>query len=597
MLDNLKYLIVLPRITKDINEWYTLPLGIMYVSACMKQAGLEVFTINLNHIEGNVKEILEREIIENNINVVLTGGLSGQYHAIKDILDASNKIDKNIVTIVGGGLITSNPEVAMDALESCNFGIIGEGEITVVELCHAINEGGNFEEINGIIFKKGNKYIKTKRRVEISDLDSIPFPDYEGFGSAKVLDKFSDLNGVCQKGVVTMSAGRSCPYKCTFCFHSSGEKYRQRSLESFFCELDFLVNRYDIEFIYIADELFSYNEERVEKFCAKIREYNVNWMINLRVSDVTEKMVELLKKSRCTVVSFGLESADNKILKSMKKNITIEEIENALKIVYKYNIRIVGNLIFGDIEETFETAQNTLKWWNENIQYGINLVFIITYPGTDIYKHAIKEGLIFDEIEYLKNGCPVINISKMSEKERSWVAEKITNSLQMEKEPLDIRLDSFDKNKSLVSFYCKCEFCNTINKVEDVPLFIMQRLNCIKCARRYKVPVFKEMENSLRINVLKLLLKYNKIAFWGMDNYFLELVKDINEIMKNENIFFVDMSEMKQNSKFNGKIIFNPNIIKKENINCIIVAVPKFYCVIKNDIEKECNMYNILSLM
>lgn len=112
--------------------------------------------------------------------------------------------------------------------------LVGEGEITVVELCHAINEGGNFEEINGIIFKKGNKYIKTKRRVEISDLDSIPFPDYEGFGSAKVLDKFSDLNGVCQKGVVTMSAGRSCPYKCTFCFHSSGEKYRQRSLESFF---------------------------------------------------------------------------------------------------------------------------------------------------------------------------------------------------------------------------------------------------------------------------------------------------------------------------------------------------------------------------
>lgn len=65
--------------------------------------------------------------------------------------------------------------------------------------------------------------------------------------------------------------------------------------------------------------MFSYNEERVEKFCAKIREYNVDWMINLRVSDVTEKMVELLKKSRCTVVSFGLESADNKILKSMKK--------------------------------------------------------------------------------------------------------------------------------------------------------------------------------------------------------------------------------------------------------------------------------------
>lgn len=53
----------------------------------------------------------------------MTGGLSGQYHAIKDILDASNKIDKNIVTIVGGGLITSNPEVAMDVLESCNFGI------------------------------------------------------------------------------------------------------------------------------------------------------------------------------------------------------------------------------------------------------------------------------------------------------------------------------------------------------------------------------------------------------------------------------------------------------------------------------------------
>ena len=598
-MSNLNYLIVMPKITKDINEWYTLPLGIMYISSYMKNSGFNVFTINLNHKEGELEDILKNEVEKNDINVVLTGGLSGQYVAIKDIVDAINKIDNNIITLVGGGIVTSNPEVAMKALENCDFGIIGEGELTVVDLCSSIEKGKKFEDVNGIIFKKNDKYIITERRVEISNLDSIPFPDYEGFELEKVLDTFSDLNGVCQKGVITMSAGRSCPFKCTFCFHSSGEKYRQRSLNSFFKELDWLIEKYEIKFIYVADELFSYSEDRVAEFCERITRYNIKWMINLRVTDVTEKMVKLLKENNCIAISFGLESADNKILTSMKKFTTIEQIEKALKIVNDYKLRIVGNFIFGDIEETIETAKNTLNWWKENIRYGINLVFVRSYPGTEIYKYAVDKGLIKDEIMYLKEGCPVLNISKMNNEERFWLADQINKSLQLEKEPKDIVLENIDFNKNIVSFSCKCEFCNTTNYINDLPLFIMHRLNCVRCARRYKVPVFEDIKNSIEINTQKILDKYGKVAFWGMDTYFLEIVKESSIIIKNDKIFFIDMSEMKQCSEFNGKKVFNPNILNEENINCVIVAVPRFYASVEKNINdtRKCEIINILSLI
>jgi len=111
----------------------------------------------------------------------------------------------------------------------------------------------------------------------------------------------------------------------------SGQKFRQRSLDSVFSEIDYLVSRYGVKYLSIQDELFCHSVERVREFCKRIRPYNIRWLAQFRVTDVTPELVAMLKEAHCATMAFGIESADNRVLKSMKKQITIEQTERALE--------------------------------------------------------------------------------------------------------------------------------------------------------------------------------------------------------------------------------------------------------------------------
>ena len=101
----MKYLIVMPRLVGNVGEGYAFPLGIAYVSASMKKAGFDVETINLNHVDEEIKEIIPKLIKDKNIDVVLTGGQSFLYSVINEITLCVKNFNSNIKTIVGGGIL------------------------------------------------------------------------------------------------------------------------------------------------------------------------------------------------------------------------------------------------------------------------------------------------------------------------------------------------------------------------------------------------------------------------------------------------------------------------------------------------------------
>ncbi|PHV71347.1 hypothetical protein CS063_06550 [Sporanaerobium hydrogeniformans] len=580
-------LLVMPRVVDRVGEWYTFPLGIPYVSSALKRAGYNIYTLNLNNVEGDVYDILKYEIERNDIEIISTGGLSFQYNAIKEIVSEAKYIKKDIVTIVGGGIITSVPEVAMEALEFVDYGIIGEGEITNCELTEAIEEGKNIGKIKGIIYKKDGKYVRNLPRPEIEDLDTIPFPDYEGFGFDKIMNAEACTLGINHTNTITMLSSRSCPFQCTFCFHSSGKKYRQRSLNNFFEELDYLVEKYGVKYIFIADELFAYNMERVKEFCSCIKKYDIKWHAQFRVCDITEELVLLLKDSNCEIMGFGLESADNRILKSMKKGITIQQTEKALKLAYDVGIATQGTFIFGDVEETIETATNTLNWWKEHSYYAIGLIFVTTFPGTPIYKYAVEKGIIKDEIAFLKEGCPTINISKMTKDEVAYISQQISILPQQNlKVPFQIRNVEIDKIKKNISFRAKCATCKSDNVWEHVRLFNRNPITCKVCGQRHKMPIMKDIVLEINKNLGELLKESKKIGVWGINDYICEFFEYVDQI-SDEGIYFIDSSKMKQGSILNGKIVYSPEIIAQEKIDTIIIPLVDYFSVIEKQARAE----------
>lgn len=396
---------------------YIMPLGLAYISTVLKKAGNDVTVLNLNNEEGTVREILKRVDFYMEYDIAFIGGLSMYYPHIKDIIENMRLFSKRTLIAVGGGIITAQPEIMFKLLRP-DYGIIGEGEQTCLELIKCVEKGEYPINVPGVIFNLHDKPVKTTPREPISNLDALPFPDYAPFGFSDLLNSMvpSDSGGmydvVDEPRPYPILASRSCPYNCTFCFHPLGQKYRQRSIDNIMEEIKQNVKKYDINIVTIYDELFSNDRDRVIEFCTKFKAYSDTlpyklwFMCNCRVDTTTDDMLKIMKQSGAYLLSFGLESYSQTVLSSMKKHITPEQIDNIVHLLRKNELGLMGSFIFGDVAETCETAKETLDYIKNNrklLGANVGSFFVIPFQGTPLYKQCVREGKIPDELQFIKD--------------------------------------------------------------------------------------------------------------------------------------------------------------------------------------------------
>jgi radical SAM superfamily enzyme YgiQ (UPF0313 family) len=500
-----KILIIFSRSlgSDGINYSYLFPLGLGYISSVLKQAGHKVDILNLNHRRGTVENLI-REALEigKRYDFVCTGGLSAHYSQIKIISKAVRSSGTIVGLIVGGGLISSEPELMFNVLNP-DFIVIGEGEKAITELLSCLDKGGDLSNVLGIGYRDSKgKFVCNKPQPAIMDLDSLPLPDFEGFefetylNNQKPTDMFSyDLHDFPR--VYPIICSRSCPYLCTFCFHPLGNKYRQRSIDNIMQELEYAIKRYRINNIAIYDELFSHDRERVYEFCRRIKElfkqvsWECKWGCQMRVDGLDEELLRTLKDAGCYMVSYGFESYSPTVLKSMKKSITPKQIDQAVHSTLKYNLSIQANFIFGDRAETMETAQETLNYWKNNIPAGIILAFINPYPGTALYKNCVERGVIKDKIDFIENH--IFDVINMTDEMTDSEFEKL--KLDIFEAELKYRICAIPvslkkrKDTGTYNILVKCPHCNNNieykNYIIKYKSFLNLMMYCRQCRRRF----------------------------------------------------------------------------------------------------------------
>lgn len=498
----MKILLVIPKynLTNEVNYQYAFPLGLAYISAVIKRAGHEVKCLNLNHLSGNVFDLVSNQLSKNRYDIVCSGHTGIGYAVIEKIVQAAREHETKPKVILGGCLVTSEPELMLDALKP-DFEVIREGEETIVELLRALHNGEDYHHIAGIGFKEDGENIFTPPRKPIENLDSLPLPDFEGFGFGEYLDNMASetLYGEFDyPRTYPLLASRGCPFNCSFCYHSIGSKYRLRSLDNVMNEIKTALDQWKINSIEIYDDLFSLDRARLIEFCRRIKEliskvsWKVKWTCQLSVINVDKELLEILKDSGCNIISFGFESYSEEVLKSMKKPITPAQIDRAINLCREVKMGIQGNFIFGDVAETKETAKTTLDYWKENGKGQILIGFIQPYPGSAIYKRCIEKGIIKDKLEFIKNGMNHTNWINMTDK---MTDEEI---LQLKKDILEARRkyayylipDKIRKiEKKRYSLYKKCPFCNTEQVYENCfinnPWYFTKTKSCRNCNMRF----------------------------------------------------------------------------------------------------------------
>lgn len=495
----MKFLLVAPKQVLKGYE-YGFPLGIGYISSSLKQAGYEVRCINMNNTDEPTNEVVRQAVEEFDPDVCGSGATSLYYNQINEAFTAAKNTKPSIVNVVGGGVLSSAPDIAL-GLVNADIGVVGEGEHTILDIAEALGQGKNLNGVQGIVFDDGSgEIVHTEARPANRELDLLPWPDYEGFevealfDAQKVMDApFYHIQD--DPRCISMVSSRSCPFSCTFCFHPNGRIYRERSIDNFFEEIDYLVERYDVNLLDICDELFATKKKRLIEFCERIKPYNISWTCQLHVSVVNEETLRLMKDAGCSYISYGLESANNEILKSMQKKTTRERYDEILGITYDMKIGIQGNFIFGDTAETVETANDTMDWWSNNRKYQINLSLLQAYPGSVVYERAVKEGIVDRKKDYLPQG--LINITGMDDKDLGRLRERVlifreTLVIPAKVLTFEKQVDSDPFRGDLYHIEWECPRCNHHNDFHNVTVdtpnaFQTLRMACRDCFTRFDI--------------------------------------------------------------------------------------------------------------
>lgn len=381
------------------------PLGLAYIASACRNAGHEVKIYNQDVYhwpEEHLTGLLDTE----HFDVVGIGVIGGyyQYKKLLKISEAVNKSKNRPVFIIGGHGPSPEPEYFLKKTKA-DFVVIGEGEITIVELLKALTQKSELTNVAGIAFLGEGKLIQTPRRALVKDINSLDFPAWDLFP----IDHYALLREAniknSQRCMLVLS-GRGCTFKCNFCYRMD-EGYRPRSPESIIEEVRVLQKDYNISYIDFQDELLMSSAQRTIELCKSFIKSGLRfrWFCNGRLNYAKPEVLKLMKESGCVFINYGIESLDEKALRLMNKALTVTQITAGVENTIACGISPGYNIIFGNIAETVESLRLGVEFLLKyDDQAQMRTIRPVTpYPGSPLYYYAIKNGLLKDCADFYEN--------------------------------------------------------------------------------------------------------------------------------------------------------------------------------------------------
>ena len=401
----------------SLNNEPTPPIALAYLAGALKHHGFEVKGIDatgealyqIRRIEGTKLQYngLRPEEIVDKINpktkiIGISSTFSHEWILVKNLI-AKIRDRFPSVTIIGGGEhFTSLPKYSLEDCRELDFVGLGEGEETLVEFCSHIENGKTAKNIDGICYLSGNDFVKTGERKRIQDIDRIPWPAWEFFPLETYL-KNSISFGASFGRNMPMMLSRGCPYRCTFCSNPSmwTTKYSLRSVEDVIKELNFYIKNFDISGVQFYDLTAVVKKKWIVEFCRKLvsHDIKIEWSLpsGTRSEALDLEAVQWLARANLKYLVYAPESASEKTLKLIKKQISFPKMVDSIKGAIKEGIAIRTNFIIGFPHETIRDIVQTLKGQLKLSLLGVDEAPIFPfqpYPGTEIFYNLVKQNKI-----------------------------------------------------------------------------------------------------------------------------------------------------------------------------------------------------------
>ena len=386
------------------------PIGLMYIATYLKKHLGEQVDIRIentalfNDLQSDVSSVMN----EFHPEIVGLRGFTIFKESFKKVAEIVKSFDSVKLVVGGGPDPSSNPVKVLEYnQQSLDLVIIGEGEETFLEITKNYLQKKDSKNINGIALFKDGKIIQNPPREFISDLDTIPFPDYS------LID--IDLYGKRRNTVyirrlhALMFGTRGCPFYCVYCHNLFGHKLRKRSPINIFNEMIILNSKYGIKDFVILDDIFNFDKKNFNDFfdllIGKRSRFNI-YLYGVRGDILKKDEIEKMVEGGVVWVNYSLETVSPRLQKLIRKNLNVDNLIDNIIHTSRQDIVIGLNFMVGLPTETIEELNETMEaLYNLD---GVTFPYFNTvkiFEETPMYDLAVSLGY---SKEYLENSQDMV---------------------------------------------------------------------------------------------------------------------------------------------------------------------------------------------
>ena len=383
----LKYDVIERRVMKPYP-----PLGILYLSAYLKRVGFGVQVF-----DSTFKDFQDFEAVVQRTKPRIVG-LYANIITRDNVFRLARIAKANGVEFV----IVGGPDASewYDRYFANGVDIIGtnEGEQTLEELIPWLQQKGltGLENVRGILFQRNGRVHRTPPRPAIADLDSLPWPDRDVLNMDEYFNAWKSRHGESSVSLIT---ARGCPFHCAWCSSEVfGHTHRQRSPKDVVDEMLMLKERYKPDIMWISDDVLTINRKWTQEFVREVKARNAQHPYEClsRVDLVNRDILQGLRETGCFRIWYGAESGSQKILDSMQKETTVEQVREAARITQEMGMQAGFFILLGYPDETTSDIRMTIDFLKETRPDVVGTSVAFPIKGTEFYQR-VEKRLVPDE--------------------------------------------------------------------------------------------------------------------------------------------------------------------------------------------------------
>ncbi len=289
-------------------------------------------------------------------------------------------------------LIAGGPHVIVDGYNFMKDNLIfdlavkGEAEMVFDELV----SGKDYRTIEGVIYRENGHVVENPTRKWITDLDSLPFPNYDDFDSINIKGKSKEIENW------PLVTSRGCPYSCSYCNVPTviGRKFRTRSGKNILEELRYAQEKYKSQEFKVLDDNFTLLMDRAKDICKLFidEKLDMKWTCpnGIRADRLDEELCKLMHEAGCYSMSIGVESGDPLVFEKINKGEKLSDVEHGIRMAQAAGIQIHGFFIIGLVDSTPETDKRSIEFAKRmgiSASWGI----LVPYPGTPVWGQVLAD--------------------------------------------------------------------------------------------------------------------------------------------------------------------------------------------------------------